>query len=170
MRFIIADTHFCDKNIIPFANRPFADVEEMNNAMIEKWNSVVGESDEVYVVGDYMDVSGVGKNLLGKLNGKKYLIKGNHDTLSNEVYRQMGFAEVYDVPIILDGFFILSHEPLYMNETMPYVNIFGHVHNNPIYKDCSKQHFCVSVERPHMSYVPIPFAKIKDIVQSLYKA
>ena len=41
---------------------------------------------------------------------------------------------------------------------MPYANIFGHVHNSPIYKTYSKQHYCVSVER--INYMPISFEEI----------
>lgn len=52
-----------------------------------------------------------------------------------------------------------SHEPLYVNENMPYANLFGHVHNSPIFKDFSKQHYCVSVER--INYAPISFEEIK---------
>jgi calcineurin-like phosphoesterase family protein len=45
---------------------------------------------------------------------------------------------------------------------MPYANIFGHVHANPIYKDFSPQSFCVSVER--INYTPISFEEIKRVI------
>ncbi len=51
--FFTADTHFCHKNIIAFCKRPFASVEEMNEAMIVNWNSVVGDDDDVWVLGDF---------------------------------------------------------------------------------------------------------------------
>ncbi|MFR0986288.1 MAG: hypothetical protein ACLSFZ_06955 [Frisingicoccus sp.] len=53
----------------------------------------------------------------------------------------------------IEGFWILSHEPLYINENMPYANIFGHVHGNPTYKDFCRQSICVCVERT--DYRPI---------------
>ena len=89
-------------------------------------------------------------------------MKGNHDTKSNEHYRRAGFCEVYDLPVIFQGFWLLSHEPLYVCQNMPYANIFGHVHANPIYKDFSPQSFCVSVER--INYTPISFEEIKRVV------
>ena len=90
------------------------------------------------------------------------MIKGNHDIKDNEEYRKCGFIEVYDMPIILDDFWILSHKPLYVNENMPYANIYGHVHANPTYKDASRQSVCVCVERTE--YKPISFEEIQKKV------
>lgn len=136
----------------------------MDVSLIKKWNSVVSNDDEVYVLGDF----GADKkeaDVLSKLNGKKYLIKGNHDVHSNEYYRNAGFAEVYDMPVLYKGFWILSHDAIYVNSNMPYANLFGHVHNNPIIKDYSSQHFCVSVER--INYTPVSF---DEIVQKVKEA
>ena len=160
--FFIADTHFSEENIMRYENRPFTNVENMNEELISSWNKLVGKEDEIYVLGDF-GASGKEKEILNRLNGIKYLVKGNHDTQSNEYYRQAGFKEVYDCPIIVEGFWILSHEPLYINENMPYANLFGHVHNSPLFKDYSKQHVCVSVER--LNYSPIGFGDIKKRIQ-----
>ena len=163
--FFIADTHFGDENIIRYENRPFQSVEEMNDTLIKNWNSTVTQSDKVYVLGDFEQVkeSIELRRILKSLKGQKYLIKGNHDILSNEYYRNVGFQEVYDVPIIFEKFWILSHEPVYLNSNMPYANIFGHVHNNPIIKNYSKQHYCVSVER--INYTPILFSEIVKMMK-----
>ena len=163
--FFIADTHFGDENIIRYENRPFQFVEEMNDTLIKNWNSTVTQSDKVYVLGDFEQVkeSTELRRILKSLKGQKYLIKGNHDILSNEYYRNVGFQEVYDVPIIFEKFWILSHEPVYLNSNMPYANIFGHVHNNPIIKNYSKQHYCVSVER--INYTPILFSEIVKMMK-----
>lgn len=157
MKYFIADLHFSDQRIIDYENRPFDNAKDMNETIIRNWNGTVTEDDEVYVAGDVGDDSYV-----SQLKGRKYLIKGNHDTKSNEDYRRCGFAEVYDYPIIIDGFWIVSHEPLYVSENMPYANIFGHVHNSPIYKDYSKHHYCVSVER--IGYRPVEFGCISSKV------
>lgn len=162
--YFIADTHFGEQNIINYENRPFETVEEMNQAMIAGWNACVQSEDVIYVLGDF-GAQGREAELLKQLQGRKYLVKGNHDTPSNEYYRNAGFEEVYDQPIILKNFWILSHEPLYVNENMPYANLFGHVHNSPLFKDYSKQHFCVSVER--IGYRPIAFEEIVKRVQEV---
>lgn len=157
--WFIADMHFDDERILRYENRPFEQVKEMNEHMIENWNRVVKEEDEVYVVGDIGN-----EEIISLLHGIKYLVKGNHDVKSNKWYRNCGFEEVYDKPVILNEFWIISHEPLYVNENMPYANIFGHVHNSAIYKTYSKQHYCVSVER--IQYTPISFEEIKKIIQN----
>lgn len=172
--FFIADTHFGDENIIAFENRPFENVEEMNDFLISAWNETVkqflykGEYPlEIYVLGDFgndlVELEDISK-ILSKLNGKKYLVKGNHDRYTNDEYRSVGFDEVYDKPVLLDNFYILSHEPVYVSSNMPYANIFGHVHNNPIYKTFSEKHFCVSAER--IGYKPINFNDVTDIMAS----
>ena len=51
--FFTSDTHFNHANIISFCNRPFKDVAQMNEAIIEKWNSVIGADDTVFHLGDY---------------------------------------------------------------------------------------------------------------------
>ncbi len=158
-KFFIADTHFGDENILLYENRPYKSVDDMDFDLIEKWNSVVADEDDVYIIGDFGAV-GYECEILNKLNGKKFLIKGNHDIQTNDDYREYGFAEVYDHPIIIDGFWILSHEPLYVSENLPYANIFGHVHASPIVRAYSSHHFCVSVER--INYSPI---SLDDIIK-----
>lgn len=161
-KYFIADTHFSEDAIRRYEKRPFRDTIEMDDVMILNWNKTINNDDLVYMLGDF----GAGNqesSILEKLNGMKYLIKGNHDVKSNEYYRIAGFQEVYDHPIILDGFWILSHEPLYVNENMPYANIFGHVHNSPIFKTFSAQHYCVSVER--IEYTPMSFENIMNFVK-----
>ena len=165
-RYFIADTHFGEERIRKYENRPFKNAEEMDSELVRRWNEKVSEDDLVYVLGDF-GADGYEAEILAKLNGEKILLKGNHDVKSNEEYRGFGFSEVYDVPVILDAFWILSHDALYVNENMPYANLFGHVHNSPIVKDYSKQHYCVSVER--IDYTPISFDEIKETIYKLAK-
>ncbi len=161
--YFIADTHFGDRNILHYENRPFADTDEMDRELISRWNLTVDKADAVYVLGDF-GAEGYEEKILKQLNGKIFLVKGNHDKSSNEYYRKAGFCEVYDMPIIFNGFWILSHEPLYVNENMPYANLFGHVHNSPLFKAYSSHHFCVSVER--IDYKPISLDEIFAKVNS----
>lgn len=82
MKYFTSDLHFGHKNIIKYEDRPFSSVEEMDEFLIYKWNSKVGKNDEVYILGDFGFVSGTRANeLLDRLNGKKFLIKGNHDSM-----------------------------------------------------------------------------------------
>jgi calcineurin-like phosphoesterase family protein len=80
MRWFSSDHHFDHANIIDYANRPFRDVNHMNETMVARWNKVVHPSDEVYVIGDFA----MGKlehsiTYAERLVGNKFLIPGNHD-------------------------------------------------------------------------------------------
>ena len=163
--YFIADTHFYHKNIIKYENRPFESVEAMNWGIIKRWNGVVSKRDRVFLLGDFTFGNREKQSEIAeKLNGYKILVKGNHDTYNDEFYREIGFSEVYRYPILFNGFWILSHEPVYMNENMPYANLYGHVHNNSAFKDYTNQTMCVSIERAHMNYSPIEFTRIKEIM------
>ena len=160
--FFIADTHFGGENIRRYENRPFENAAEMDEKLIENWNRVVTPEDTVYVLGDFSDYADTKKEaeILVKLNGTKILVMGNHDAhRTPQEWRKIGFAECYPMPVIYKNFFMLSHEPLYINSNMPYANFYGHVHANPSYKDASKQSVCVSVER--IEYTPVEFEKLK---------
>lgn len=162
--YFIADTHFGDAAMIRYENRPFKDIAEQERILIENWNEIVENEDTVFVLGDFGHSASKEETtrLCQALNGKKILILGNHDIQTPEWYRSCGFSEASAWPIIYENFWILSHEPLYINENMPYANIFGHVHANPMYKDFCRQSFCVSVER--IAYRPIAFEDIRKKV------
>lgn len=164
--YFIADLHFFDNNIINIEGRPFDNYMTMNETIIYNWNSVVADDDIVYLLGDvaheYSDSESL-KTTLKRLNGKIVLIAGNHDLPWLSTYRELGI-EVITYPIILDNYWILSHEPVYVTERAPYANIFGHVHMNPIYNTVSKRSYCVSAERTN--YVPLSFEYIKGEIAS----
>lgn len=79
MRFFSSDPHFWHNNVIRYCTRPYATVEEMNEDMVNKWNSVVAPEDEVYNLGDF-SLAFRGVELYPhRMNGVKYLVPGNHD-------------------------------------------------------------------------------------------
>ena len=85
--FVTSDHHFGHARIIELAERPFASLAHMHDALIAAWNRVVGPDDVVLHLGDLAlgdRVSSIA--LTGALNGKKLLAPGNHDTISS-VYR-----------------------------------------------------------------------------------
>lgn len=159
--FFISDHHFGHKAIIDFESRPFENADEMNEIMIAKWNAVVGKQDKVFHLGDF---SFLNKDktaaIVSRLNGYKHLILGNHDRgRSRAWWLDAGFEEVSEYPIIYKDFFFLSHEPMYMNRHMPYVNVHGHIHSQ---KYEGANYFNVSVE--HWDYTPLTFEQIRDAV------
>lgn len=77
--FLSSDHHWQHANIIRHCDRPFSDVETMNEEMVERWNQVVAPGDLVYYLGDFSLTLGAVERITPRLNGKKYLIAGNHD-------------------------------------------------------------------------------------------
>lgn len=155
--YMISDMHFGHKEIILYENRPFANIEEMDKCIIENWNKTVEKEDRVFILGD---VSAYNKeqtkNIINSLNGYKILILGNHDKDRTITWwQEAGMDQVIEYPIIFNDFYILSHEPLYLNKNMPYMNIHGHIHHLKYDDD---QFFNVSVECIY--YTPINFEEI----------
>ncbi len=159
--YIISDMHFGHANIIKYGNRPFKDKYEMDEVITSNWNKVIKKEYYVFVLGD---VSLYGKDrtkeIISKLNGRKYLIMGNHDrSKSIKYWLEVGFECISKYPVCIDEFYWFSHEPMYLNSYMPYINIHGHMHSNII---DSNQYYNVSVER--IGYKPIDF----DIIKNFY--
>ena len=157
--WFIGDTHFWHKNIIEYCNRPFRNVEEMNEQLIQNWNNTISKQDKVFMVGDFALGNRARLIEIGqRLNGRKTLILGNHDHESKGAYYEAGFEYVSKYPIIFNDRYIISHKPQFIQSDGIYSNIFAHVHDNPEYTDCSPRSFCVSAER--INYTPIEFNEI----------
>ena len=77
--FFSSDHHFGHKNIIEYCSRPWRDTYEMDTAMIGRWNAIVQPDDTVFYLGDFSLSKQHMAAILPKLNGKKFLIAGNHD-------------------------------------------------------------------------------------------
>lgn len=164
--FIISDTHFGHENIISYCNRPFETVEQMDDEMIKRWNSVVGKEDIVYHLGDFaLGNKESIKNYKNKLNGRIRLVLGNHDHLRFNTYYELEFDRVYDRPIVLEDSYILSHSPKINTDiqTSLFVNIYGHIHTDVNYPNVTNCSFCACCER--MNYTPIEFDKIKKLIK-----
>lgn len=128
--FIISDLHLGHANIIKLANRPFKTVEEMDNKIISNWNKVVGKDDLVYVLGDFCFKGKNADYYLNKLNGKIFLIKGNHDIFIKHD-KIIGIRDYYELKYngtkyILFHYPILSWNGMYRDT----IHFYGHVHIN----------------------------------------
>ena len=119
MRYYIADCHFYHKNLLTeMDNRRFESVEQMNEVMIEKWNKKVHAHDEVVILGDFSLGSGEETNqILRRLKGKLFLIRGNHDEryLKDKAFDVSRFQWVKDYAEIHDNKrkIVLSHYPIF---------------------------------------------------------
>lgn len=94
--FYSSDHHFDHKNIIRFCKRPFNDVPHMNEMLIQYWNETVTPEDTVYYIGDFQ-FNPDPDLFLSRLNGRKILIKGNHDFHHSKIIESKHWAEVHDI-------------------------------------------------------------------------
>lgn len=79
MTYFTSDLHLGHANIIKLCQRPFENVDEMDEALIENWNRKVHKNDVVYVLGDVVWDKKRLSHYMERLSGKKILIAGNHD-------------------------------------------------------------------------------------------
>lgn len=167
MKYFISDLHFSHQNIIKYCGRPWDNYKGMNAALISKWNSVVTETDEVYVLGDVFLGSHHNElhGIMNRLNGTKFLILGNHDLLTPWQYIECGFRSVHthlEVEI-KDMKINLIHDPAPacgVEQCNPHPWLHGHLHglkiNNP-------NLFNVSVECNN--YTPVS----EDVIYKYFK-
>ena len=148
MRYFTSDTHFYHKGIMTYCSRPWADMDAMRIGLIDKWNAVVKPEDDVYVLGDLCFAGAkVHEALIPALNGRKHLVKGNHDGFPARRYLAWGFVEVIDHSTKLtlsDGReVLLCHYPYISNddrypERLPkdegLMLLHGHVHQAWLYR------------------------------------
>ena len=134
MTFFTSDQHFGHFNIIRLCSRPFGTVEEMDEALLSKWNAKVKADDTVYILGDLFFRAAKVEPILKTLNGRKHLIVGNHDhTWMKRVEASDYFASVQTLKEVeVDGRVLtLCHYPMlsYPQARRGYM-VYGHIHNN----------------------------------------
>lgn len=174
--FFTSDTHFNHANIIKFCNRPFKDVEQMNDVMIANWNSVIGKDDTVFHLGDFC-LGGAAEwtKILNRLNGKIYLIMGNHDLKNirqgfisrfEHVAMQMRI-EIGKKRIYLCHYPFLCFEGSYKDDVW---QLFGHVHtrrsNSGI--DAGRLQYLYPTQYDvgvdNNNFTPVSFGQVKRII------
>lgn len=102
--FFTADTHFGHARIIELCNRPFTSVEEMDEALIARWNAVVSKNDHVWHLGDFtLSTSYVAEVYRKQLNGKISLVYGNHDRPAVRGHEMWSEIARYGDEIKVDG-------------------------------------------------------------------
>lgn len=138
----ISDLHFSHRNILRYDNRPWQNVDDMNQDMIRLWNTTVQDDDLVYILGDvvwsnkYQDW----ENILTQLTGHKFIVKGNHDKteILNEL-KKNGYIDGWSHQEVVHDpgtngkarYVVLNHSPMPFFVNMHHDNtyhLYGHVH------------------------------------------
>jgi len=181
--FFISDTHFGhEKTCTVFKRadgsplRPFSCAEEMDEFMVKAWNERVRPNDKVYHCGDVV-INRKFLHILGRLNGDKVLIRGNHDIFKLEDYTPY-FRDIraFDVK---NGM-IFSHVPIHPESLGRFgTNIHGHLHANRVMKikgvnaktgelvygnEIDPRYFNVSVEQ--IDFAPISLEEVNQRILS----
>lgn len=150
--YVISDLHFYHKgmfNFDPICKEIFGDVENRVKMMTEWWNEVVTPNDNVILLGDIC-FRAKGLHDIKRLNGIKYLVRGNHDLFTEERYiNEAGIKKIY--PSLEINKVVLTHFPVHPSQlkTRYRGNIHGHVHRETLY---DTRYFNVSVE--NINYRP----------------
>jgi len=170
-KFYIADWHYDHKNCLAFDHRPFTDIDQMNEALVRRWNAVVTPGDIVYVLGDmFWCNTDKAIPVLDSLVGDIFLIKGNHDRCHNRRFIDK-FTKVVEYMEIEDEGrnVVLCHYPIpcFKNHFYGWYHLYGHVHNSFEFQmmehdkflmeklyDRPCQMFNVGAMMPWMDYTP----------------
>ncbi|MBR6516784.1 MAG: metallophosphoesterase [Bacilli bacterium] len=178
MNFYISDCHFGHKNVLIFDGRPWETVQEMNDAMVEKWNKKVSAKDTVYILGDFIwNTNKDYFNLIKSLNGRKVLVRGNHDRVHSPEFKEL-FDEITWYKTIKDnGYTVaMSHffMPLYSGHLYDkHILLYGHSHNTGehdfemvLKEDMRKNnipHESYNVGACHLNYEPCTLDEIMEL-------
>ena len=162
--FLVSDTHFghramCSKEEDGSKIRHWDDPDKMDQDLIYLWNETVGPKDLVYHLGDVV-INRRCLPTLGKLNGRKVLIKGNHDLFRDEEYK-VYFEKILAYHSMKN--YLLSHMPVHpASFDQRYLgNIHGHLHDKRVLDqegEIDKRYYCVSIELT--DWKPIAFDEV----------
>ena len=142
MIYITSDLHFGHDKKFIYEARGFSSVHEHNEAVIDNWNSIVREEDDVYVLGDLVlnDLE-AGIACIRRLRGRIHIVRGNHDSNAriSEYKKLPGVVEVVDAMYLKHNglTYYLSHYPTIVANSFgelvikrEVINLFGHTHSS----------------------------------------
>ncbi len=170
--YFTSDWHLGHKNIIEFSNRPFANVQEMDAALVNNWNSLITNADTTYVLGD-VSFHSLPKTmeLVGSLNGKKVLIWGNHDAkFRGNTFFESLFSATYDIhelKLAPMQYLILCHYPFddWNAKYHGSYHAHGHKHSSAPTQFSRGKRLDVGVDA--WDYKPVSLDQLVEVFQGL---
>lgn len=170
--YVLSDTHWFHKNIIKYCNRD----TNHDSIMVERWNKVVGPDDVVLHLGDlvFTPKSGLQDQFLYQiapaLNGRKYLILGNHDKKSwTKLYGEAGFEVIKPFNIKYREYEVsFDHYPAKTAIRVGdrHIRVHGHIHNSGYNwsgnRKEMKRYGNINVSVEVIDYTPQPIEHLLD--------
>lgn len=173
MIYFTSDLHFGHENVIRHAGRPFLSAREMDETLIQNWNRRVDPQDEIYILGDLtMKGAAYAEGILRRLNGRKYLVCGNHDHFVHQQSFDRDLLEwVGDYcELNYEGrTFVLFHYPIleWSRFFRGAYHLHGHQHNGPDYNQINRtaglRRFDVGVDAN--GFAPVSIQEIIDFFE-----
>lgn len=165
--FFTADNHFGHAGIIKHCNRPWDNVDEMNEGMIDIWNAQVPSGSTVYIIGDFAYSKHA--KFANRLNGKKILIMGNHDKMSQDAMKAFTDVHTFGVRRRFFGQAVtLCHYNMNVWQNSHYGDwqLYGHSHGR-IKEEPFRKQMDMGVDV--WDFKPVPFEVVKHIMDKKYK-
>ena len=163
--FFTCDYHLGHDNIRGYCNRPFTNVEDMNNTIITNHNQRVKPEDTVFFAGDFCFRNSAGgkkgegeihkaEHYLKQLNGRFVFIKGNHD-------RNNSLKTIIERLIISYGGKRINivHNPIHADSSYN-INFVGHVHNNWMFRKLNHKSDMINIGVDQWGFKPVTFEEI----------
>jgi calcineurin-like phosphoesterase family protein len=170
--FFTADCHFDHANIIKYCNRPFKNIDHMNEELVSRWNKVVSPGDLVYHLGDFA-YKGSGPKFEKRLNGSIVHIMGNHDrnngvkTILKYAIMEFGGMTIYatHIPPEEQKNQYEKNKEYSMIENCSII-LCGHVHNNWKWRKFEDK-YVINVGVDMWGFQPISISTILKLIASI---
>ena len=176
-----SDPHFDHKNVIKYCDRPFSDIDHMNEAIIYNWNKVVKDKDVVFILGDMGLLSTTRiEYFIKRLKGSIRLVRGNHDPRYTKlingcpsfdaIYDGLAEVRIFD-PEIEDNYqrITMCHYPMisWNQSHRGAWQLFGHHHHGNekggvIYSKLTPNQLEIGVDGHN--FTPISYEKVKELI------
>lgn len=148
--------------------RPWSKAEEADEAMIQRWNSVISPRDKIYHLGD-VALKTSSLEVLSRLNGRKILISGNHACANAKrllnYFEDVRGAFFHHGDSAMRGGLIFTHIPVHPSCLSGHYlgNVHGHLHYNRVLDadgNVDQRYFNCCVELHN--FTPVPFETVKE--------
>jgi calcineurin-like phosphoesterase family protein len=158
--FFTSDLHLGHRNIIRYCNRPFKNVNEMDDILISNWNSIVREEDTVYHLGDFAFKDA--DMYLKELNGNILFVRGNHDRPIECVIGKNALPDVRNIKLNGQDITLCHYSLRVWNKShFNSWHLFGHSHGTIVGYGKS---FDVGVDA--QDYKPISFEWVQRVMKT----